>query len=85
MLFMELDGHTAKITLFSYAAAHKKKIPSSPSVLQQIFFHVSFKVWGVFLQFFSLKIANLKNQICGGVWFKMEKPSDFVLCAEQEF
>lgn len=74
LLFFPMQLHTKK-----------KKNPSSPSVLQQMFFHFFFKVWGVFLQFFSLKIANLKNQICGGVWFKMEKPSDFVLCAEQEF
>lgn len=39
----------------------------------------------VFFNFFSLKITNLKNQICGGVWFKMEKPSDSVLNADRNF
>lgn len=32
-----------------------------------------------------MKITNLRNQICGGAWFKIEKPSDSVLYAEQEF
>lgn len=76
---MELYGHTAKIALFSYAAADTKKIknPSSPSALEQMFFHFFLKSGG-FFQFFSLKITNVKNQICGSVWFKMEKPPDSV-------
>lgn len=86
--FMEMYGDAARIALFPMQL--DKKISSSPlhwnTCFSLFFFFESLCGFGFgFFPNCSLKITNMKNPSCVGVWLKMEKFSGSVLNSDQEF